>query len=106
MITSAGYRIGPFDVETALLTDDRVAQAAVFGTPDSLRGEVVTAAIVLRDPDRGSDDLAAELQHLVRDRLGRHLYPRRTHFVTDLPRTPSGKLQRNLLRQQWGTEST
>jgi acetyl-CoA synthetase len=98
VITSSGYRIGPFDVETVLLTHQDVAQAAVFGLPDPLRGEIVTAAIVPRKDVPPSANLRAELRELVRERLGRHLYPRRIHFVAELPRTPSGKVQRHVLR--------
>jgi acetyl-CoA synthetase len=101
VITSSGYRIGPYDVEIALHAHHAVAQAAVFGTPDELRGEAVTAAIVLTDRSAAGDELVVELQHHVRTRLGKHLYPRRIMFVDELPSTPSGKIQRRVLRDRW-----
>jgi acetyl-CoA synthetase len=70
----------------------------VVGAPDDLRGEVVVAYVVLRDPADASEDLERELQQLVKQRHAAHSYPRRVHFVESLPKTPSGKLQRFLLR--------
>ncbi|WAL68385.1 AMP-binding protein [Amycolatopsis cynarae] len=99
VILMAGYRIGPFEVESVLLEHDAVAEAAVVGLPDELRGEVVAAFVVLRgDAERG-DDLVTELQQLVKTRYAAHAYPRQIHFVPELPRTPSGKIQRFLLRK-------
>lgn len=101
VISSAGYRIGPFEVESALMAHPAVGEAAVIGTPDELRGEAVTAYIVLADGHAGGDDLAEELQHLVKSRLSAHAYPRRITFTDTLPKTPSGKIQRNVLRDRW-----
>jgi acetyl-CoA synthetase len=100
VIIMAGYRIGPFDVESVLVTHDQVIEAAVIGVPDELRGEVIEAFVVLRDPGLGTEELAGELQQLVKDKFAAHAYPRRVHFVDALPKTPSGKVQRYLLRQQ------
>ncbi|MQA60355.1 MAG: AMP-binding protein [Actinophytocola sp.] len=100
VILMADYRIGPFEVESVLAGHDAVAEAAVIGVPDELRGEVVIAYVVLRDGATGDDALVAELQQLVKTRLAAHAYPRRIHFVPELPKTPSGKVQRFLLRQR------
>jgi acetyl-CoA synthetase len=100
VIIMAGYRIGPFDVESVLVTHDQVAEAAVIGVPDQLRGEVIEAFVVLRDPSQGTEELAGELQQLVKDKFAAHAYPRRVHFVDALPKTPSGKVQRYILRKQ------
>lgn len=100
IITSAGYRIGPFDVESALMEHPSVAECAVIGKPDPERTEIVRAFVVLRAGYDGSGQLASELQQLVRRRLSNHAYPREIMFVPVLPKTPSGKVQRFLLRQQ------
>ncbi|WP_433432607.1 AMP-binding protein [Nonomuraea sp. CA-141351] len=99
VILMAGYRIGPFEVESVLLEHDDVAEAAVVGTPDELRGEIVVAYVVLRSGAVPSEALAGELQRLVKERLAAHAYPREVRFVDGLPKTPSGKLQRFLLRE-------
>ncbi len=100
IILYAGYRIGPFDVESALLEHPAVAESAVVGKPDAERGEIVKAFVVLRPGHEPSADLATEIQQLVRERLSAHAYPREVEFVTELPKTPSGKIQRYLLRQR------
>ncbi|WP_067846260.1 AMP-binding protein [Nocardia lijiangensis] len=102
VIIMAGYRIGPFEVESVLVLHEQVAEAAVVGLPDELRGEVLEAFVVLRTGSAGSEELAAELQQLVKEKFAAHAYPRRVHFVTSLPKTPSGKVQRFVLRQQGG----
>ncbi|MFG3257298.1 AMP-binding protein [Streptomyces sp. NPDC048172] len=100
VIIMAGYRIGPFDVESALLQHDQVADAAVVGVPDALRGEVLEAFVVLRQGTVGDDVLVRELQHLVKTRFAAHAYPRAVHFADGLPKTPSGKIQRYVLRDR------
>ncbi|MBN9265478.1 MAG: AMP-binding protein, partial [Hyphomicrobium sp.] len=100
MIKSAGYRIGPFEVESALLRHPAVAEAAVVGKPDELRGEIVKAWIVLRPGFSGSDGLSKELVELVRDTLGRYQYPREIVYVASLPKTETGKIQRFMLRER------
>jgi acetyl-CoA synthetase len=106
VIIMAGYRIGPFDVESVLVTHDQVIEAAVIGVPDQLRGEVIEAFVVLRDSSQGTEELAGELQQLVKDKFAAHAYPRRVHFVEALPKTPSGKVQRYLLRRQRAGSAT
>lgn len=99
VISSSGYRIGPFDVESALLEHQAVAESAAVGLPDEQRGEIVAAFVVLKPGYDGDDTLRADLTELVRDRLGKHAFPRQLTFVTELPKTASGKIQRFLLRQ-------
>lgn len=100
VITSSGYRIGPFDVESALIEHPAVTEAAVVGVPDKERTEIVKAVIVLAEGRDGNDELAAELKDYVKQRLSAHAYPRIVEFAKDLPKTPSGKIQRFLLRRQ------
>lgn len=99
VITSSGYRIGPFDVESALLEHPAVTEAAVVGVPDPQRTEIVKAFVILSKGTEGSAELAEDLQLHVRKRLSAHAYPRQIDFVTDLPKTPSGKIQRFILRK-------
>ncbi|EFC85740.1 AMP-binding protein [Parafrankia sp. EUN1f] len=101
VILAAGYRIGPFDVESVLVTHPAVIDVAVVGRPDpeGIRGEVVEAFVVLANGVKPANDLAEELRNLVRDNYSKHAYPRTVHFVDALPKTPSGKVQRYLLRQ-------
>jgi acetyl-CoA synthetase len=101
VITSSGYRIGPFEVESALIAHASVAEVAVIGTPDELRGEAVTAFVVPAPSAEGTPELAEELQLFVKSRLAKHLYPRHVVFVEELPRTPSGKVRRTELRERW-----
>jgi acetyl-CoA synthetase len=75
-----------------------VAEVAVIGKPDPVRTEIVKAVIVLRAGVEGTEDLKAEIQQMVRQRLSTHSYPREIDFVTSLPKTPSGKIQRFILR--------
>jgi acetyl-CoA synthetase len=100
IISSAGYRIGPFEVESALMQHPAVAEAAAIGKPDELRGEAVTAVVVLKAGHTPSDELAEDLTRFVKANLSAHAYPRAITFVDQLPKTPSGKVQRFLLRQQ------
>ncbi|WP_460096299.1 AMP-binding protein [Pseudomonas sp. S3_C01] len=100
VITTSGYRVGPFDVESALIEHAAVVEAAVIGKPDPERTELVKAFVVLSAQYRASAELAEELRQHVRKRLAAHAYPREIEFVSDLPKTPSGKLQRFILRNQ------
>jgi acetyl-CoA synthetase len=100
LIIAAGYRIGPFEVESALLEHAAVAEAAAVGVPDERRGNVVKAFIVLAAGHEGSDELATEIKGFVRDRLSAYAYPRHVEFVEDLPKTLTGKIRRIELRQQ------
>lgn len=100
VITSSGYRIGPFDVESALIEHPAVVEAAVIGKPDPERTELVKAFVVLAPDAQASDALAEELKQHVKRRLSAHAYPREIEFMEALPKTPSGKLQRFILRNR------
>ncbi len=100
VITSAGYRIGPFEVESCLIEHPAVAESAVIGKPDPERTELVKAFVVLRPGYTPTQQLTTELEQFVKQRLSAHAYPREIEFVDALPKTPSGKIQRFLLRQQ------
>jgi acetyl-CoA synthetase len=99
IITSAGYRISPFEVESVLLEHAAVAEPAVIGIPDALRGEIVKAFIVLAEGYEPSETLAAELQDYVKQQTAPYKYPREVAFVDSLPKTISGKIRRVELRR-------
>ena len=98
VIISAGYRIGPFEVESALVAHPAVAEAAVVAAPDAERGSVVRAVVVLREGHAASDTLARELQDHAKRETAPYKYPRIVDFADDLPKTASGKVRRALLR--------
>ncbi|XP_014792146.1 PREDICTED: acyl-coenzyme A synthetase ACSM3, mitochondrial-like isoform X2 [Calidris pugnax] len=105
IINSSGYRIGPFEVESALIQHPAVSESAVVSSPDPVRGEVVKAFVVLapafvsHDPEK----LAHELQQHVKKVTAPYKYPRKVEFVQDLPKTATGKIQRKVLRnKEWG----
>jgi acetyl-CoA synthetase len=100
VIISAGYRIGPFEVESACLEHPAVAEAAVVASPDERRGTVVKAFVVLASDREPSEELAEELKAFVRDRHSAYAYPRLIEFVADLPKTLTGKIRRIELRQR------
>lgn len=101
LITSAGYRIGPGEIEDCLIKHPAVAMAAVVGVPDEVRTEIVKAFIVL-NPDRSSDNqLEAEIKEFVRTRLAAHEYPRQIEFVEALPMTATGNIIRKDLRRNF-----
>ena len=100
MIIAAGYRIGPFEVESACLEHPAVQEAAAVASPDELRGNVVKAFIVLAADREPSDELAQEIKTFVRARLSAYAYPRHVEFVSDLPKTLTGKIRRIELRQR------
>jgi acetyl-CoA synthetase/medium-chain acyl-CoA synthetase len=100
VIVSAGYRIGPFEVESALVEHPAVAEAAVVASPDPIRGEIVKAFVVLAPGFEGSPALAAELQEHVKATTAPYKYPREVEFVADLPKTVSGKIRRVELRER------
>lgn len=104
VIIMAGYRIGPFEIESVLVGDPRVAEAAVVGVPDELRGEVVEAFVVLAPGASESPDLVEELKQRVKTKLAAHAYPRVVHVVDEVPKTPSGKIQRFALRSRRAAE--
>jgi acetyl-CoA synthetase len=96
----AGYRIGPFDVESVLSTHEAIAECAVIAVPDAVRGEVIEAFAVVRNGYEPGEELEEELRQLVKRDYAAHAYPRKVHFVDALPKTPSGKVQRFVLRSQ------
>jgi acetyl-CoA synthetase len=100
VIKSAGYRIGPFEVESAILKHPAVAEAAVVGVPDALRGHVVKAYVVLKPGGVAYPGLEDEIADVVRTHVGRHQYPRAIEFLEELPKTETGKIQRFLLRRR------
>jgi acetyl-CoA synthetase len=100
LINSAGYRIGPTEIEACLIKHPAVALAAVIGVPDAIRGEVVKACVLLRNGFDPSEALAGEIQWFVKERLAAYEYPRVVEFVTEMPLTSTGKIRRNELRMQ------
>jgi medium-chain acyl-CoA synthetase len=103
VILSSGYRIGPFEVESALFEHPAVAESAVVASPDPTRGEVVKAFIVLAKGHDASDDLVRHLQDHVKATTAPYKYPRKIEFVAGLPKTVSGKIRRKELRDaEWG----
>jgi acyl-coenzyme A synthetase/AMP-(fatty) acid ligase len=100
VIISAGYRIGPFEVESALVAHDAVAEAAAVAAPDDVRGAVVKAVVVLRPGYEPSDALAGELQEHVKAETAPYKYPRIVEFAESLPKTASGKIKRAELRER------
>ncbi len=100
VIISAGYRIGPFEVESACLEHPAVAEAAAVASPDERRGNLVKAFVVLAEGHEPGEELAAEIKTFVRDRHSAYAYPRRIEFVRDLPKTLTGKIRRIELRQR------
>jgi acetyl-CoA synthetase len=99
VIKSSGYRIGPFEVESALLEHPAVLECAVTAVPDPMRGQVVKATVVLAPRFQPSDDLAAELQEHVKKVTAPYKYPRIVEFVKELPKTISGKIRRVEIRE-------
>jgi acetyl-CoA synthetase len=100
VIISAGYRIGPFEVESACIEHPAVREAAAVASPDERRGQVVKAFIVLAEGHTPSDELGDEIKRFVRDRHSAYAYPRRIEFVDDLPKTLTGKIRRIELREK------
>ncbi len=100
VIKSSGYRIGPFEVESALLEHPAVKESAVVGSPDRIRGMVVKAFVILNDGFEPSESLVNEIQKFVKNNTAPYKYPRLIEFVDELPKTISGKIKRNLLREQ------
>jgi acetyl-CoA synthetase len=100
VITSAGYRIGPTEIEDCLIRHPAVALAAVVGKPDAVRTEIVKAFIVLKSGHAPSEALAADIKGFVRTRLSAHEYPREVAFIDEMPMTTTGKVIRRLLRQR------
>jgi acetyl-CoA synthetase len=100
VIISAGYRIGPFEVESVCIEHPAVREAAAVASPDERRGSVVKAFVVLAAGHDPSDELAAEISQFVREQLSQYAYPRKVEFVDDLPKTLTGKIRRIELRER------
>lgn len=105
VVVTAGMNFGPFEVESVLVSHPAVAEAAVVGKPDPRRGQGIKAYIVLRPGEAESPELAAALQALVKERVGKHAWPREIEVVPALPRTESGKIQRAILRRRAAEEA-
>jgi acetyl-CoA synthetase len=100
VIKSSGYRVGPAELEGIMLEHPGVAEVAVVGKPDQQRGELIKAFVVLKSGFKPSDDLIKQLQNLVRDKYSKHAYPREIEFLSELPKTESGKVMRRELRKR------
>ena len=98
MIISSGYNIAGPEVEATLLAHNNVSECAVVATPDEARGHVVTAFVVLADAPGDLETMKMELQEFVKARIAPYKYPRLVHFVSELPKTTTGKIQRFKLR--------
>ena len=106
VITSAGFRIGPGEIEDCLTGHPAVALAAAVGKPDLLRTEIVKAYLVLKDGVEASDGLAEEIKLWVRERLSAHEYPREVEFVGSMPLTTTGKVIRRIFRDRARAEGS
>ncbi len=100
VIKTAGERVGPFEVESALVEHPAIVEAGVIGKPDKMRGEIVKAFVVLRERYKPTDKLMKDVQKFVKTRLAGHAYPREIEFRKSLPKTRSGKIMRRLLKAQ------
>ena len=102
MIKSSGYRIGPFEVESALMTHPAVVECAITGVPDEIRGQVVKATIILSKEykDKADEKLVKEIQEHVKTVTAPYKYPRIIEFVETLPKTISGKIRRTEIREK------
>ena len=100
VIKSSGYRIGPFEVESALMEHPAVLETAITGVPHPERGQIVKATIVLAEGYQPSEELKKELQNHVKKTTAPYKYPREIEFVTELPKTISGKIRRVELREK------
>ena len=98
VISSAGYRIGPGEIEDCLLKHPAIAQVAVIGVPDEMRGEAVKAFIVLKPDEKVSEELTENIRDSVRTQLAAYEYPRIIEYIDELPLTTTGKVKRNELR--------
>lgn len=100
VIIMAGYRIGPFEIESVLSSHPSIIECSVVAVPDEIRGEVLEAVVVLRQGHSQSPELTRELQDWVKTKYASHAYPRRVHYFDTLPKTPSGKVQRFIIREK------
>jgi len=98
VITSGGYRIGPAEIEDALVRHPAVVMAAAIGVPDPTRTESIKAFVIVKEGTQRSHELAEEIRSFVREHLAKHEVPREIEFVEALPMTNTGKIQRRKLR--------
>jgi acetyl-CoA synthetase len=98
VIKTSGERVGPFEVESALVEHPAIAEAGVIGKPDPMRGNIIKAFIALKPGYQPSDTLKEDIQKFVKGKLAGHAYPREIEFVDSLPKTRSGKIMRRLLK--------
>lgn len=100
LMSLSGYRVGPAEVEDSIMKHPAVSEAAAVGKPDAVRGEIVKAFVVLKEGVHSSDHLAREIQESVKQKLSKHCFPREVEFVSELPKTASGKIMRRELRKK------
>jgi acetyl-CoA synthetase len=100
VIISAGYTIGPIEVEDALMKHDAVEECAVVGSPDKERGTIVKAFIKVKEGYTPGPELEEDIRKFVRDKLSKHEYPREIEFIDELPKTPDGKIRRKVLKER------
>ena len=100
LIMASGYRISPFEVESALVSHPDVLEAAVVASPDDIRGVIVKAFVILHDKKKASEEMVKILQDHTRKVSAPYKYPREIEFVEELPKTQSGKIKRKVLREQ------
>ncbi|MDY6821516.1 MAG: AMP-binding protein, partial [Deferribacterota bacterium] len=100
IILSAGYRISPVEIENVIMKHESVAEVAVVGIADQLKGETIKAYIVLKKEVKPTEELAEDIKSFVKSHLAAHQYPRQIEFVEYLPKTPSGKIQRFMLKNK------
>jgi len=100
VIKTAGERVGPFEVESALVEHPAIVEAGVIGKPDKMRGEIIKAFVVLRERYKPNEKLMKDIQKFVKTRLAGHAYPKEVEFRKTLPKTRSGKIMRRLLKAQ------
>jgi len=98
IIKTSGERVGPFEVESVLVSHPDIAEAGVIGKPDPLRGEIIKAFVCLKPGRRGSERLKEEIKLFVKKELAGHAHPREIEFIDTLPKTRSGKIVRRLLK--------
>ena len=98
VIKTSGERVGPFEVESALVEHPAVIEAGVIGKPDPMRGEIIKAFVVLKKDFKPSEKLKEELSEFVKKNLAGHAYPREIEFIDKLPKTRSGKIMRRILK--------
>jgi acetyl-CoA synthetase len=99
LIKASGYRISPFEVESAIISHPDVLECAVVASPDEMRGTIIKAFVILHDRTKASDKLVKDIQKHAKKVAAPYKYPREIEFVTELPKTQSGKIKRKELRE-------